>query len=381
LLAPLVAGYQSRFPDDRIVVSSTTDTGLAEARRRFPQAVVIPFPFDFSWAVARSLRAVHPDLVVLAESELWPNFLEAAEHAKIPVAVINTRISPRSFRRLYRVRGLARRYLLDRVSLWGVQSDEYAERLRQLGVPPERIQVTGSIKYDGACSERDTAKTAELRRLFGISPARSPVTIWLAGSTHAPEEEIVVAVFARIRERFPQLRLILVPRHPDRFSEVAAFLQRSGLAFCRRSELRVPLPEMPAVILLDSVGELGAAWGLADLGFTGGSLDGHRGGQSMIEPAGYGVPTLFGPHVWNFRDAATRLLEAGAAIQVADAKELESRVVELLADPERRRRMGEIAQHLVRQQQGATERTLTLLSRLRHPSGVPRASFDGSTSL
>ena len=364
LLGPLVARFQSRFPDACVVISATTDTGLAEARRRFPDAVILPFPFDFSWAVNRTLQTVRPDLVVLAESELWPNFLAAAEQAKIPVGVINTRISPRTFRRLYGVRRLARRYLLDRVSVWGVQSEEYADRLRQLGVSPERIHVTGSIKYDGATSDRNTPKTAELRTLFGISQACTPVMIWLAGSTHAPEEAIVVAVFARIRERFPQLRLILVPRHPDRFSEVAELLRGSGLPFCRRSELREPLPDMPAVILLDSVGELGAAWGLADLGFTGGSLDGQRGGQSMIEPAGYGVPTLFGPHVWNFRDAAKRLLEAGGAIQVRDADELESRVMELLADPEGRQRMGQIAQELVRQQQGATDRTVDLLGTL-----------------
>jgi 3-deoxy-D-manno-octulosonic-acid transferase len=188
--------------------------------------------------------------------------------------------------------------------------------------------------------------------------------VWVAGSTHAPEESIVLDVFAKLRARVPHLRLILVPRHPDRFDEVAQLVERSGLPSVRRSQITSPLPEMPAVVLLDTVGELGAAWGLADVGYTGGSLDGKRGGQSMIEPAGYGVPTLFGPHVWNFRDAANRLIDAGGAVMVQDAAELERELAKLLEDAGRRQRMGEAAQKLVREQQGATERTLDVLDRI-----------------
>lgn len=183
----------------------------------------------------------------------------------------------------------------------------------------------------------------------------------LAGSTHAPEESIILGVFARLRDRFPHLRLLLVPRHPDRFEEVARLVEQSGLPFVRRSRITDPLAETPAVVLLDTVGELGSAWGLADVGFTGGSLDGRRGGQSMIEPAGYGVPCVFGPHVWNFKDAAKRLVEVGGAVMVAGAAELERELTELLADPDRRHRMGAAARELVRRQQGATRRTLDLL--------------------
>src|SRR5207253_8969133 len=160
------------------------------------------------------------------------------------------------------------------------------------------------------------------------------------------------------------LRLILVPRHPDRFEEVARLVEASGLPFVRRSRIAEPLTEMPAVVLLDTVGELGAAWGLADVGFTGGSLDGHRGGQSMIEPAGYGVPCVFGPHVWNFKDAARRLVEVGGAVMVQDAAELECELTRLLADESLRLRMGAAARELVRRQQGATQRTLDLLDAL-----------------
>ena len=196
----------------------------------------------------------------------------------------------------------------------------------------------------------------------------------LAGSTHSPEESVILGVFTRLRTRLMELRLILVPRHPDRFEEVARLLEASGLPFARRSRVTEPLPEMPAVVLLDTVGELGAAWGLADVGFTGGSLDGLRGGQSMIEPAGYGVPCVFGPHVWNFRDAARRLVEAGGAVMVKDASELEQALARLLADPRLRERMGDAARDLVRRQQGATARTLDVLDSVIPSSALPRAA-------
>jgi 3-deoxy-D-manno-octulosonic-acid transferase len=198
--------------------------------------------------------------------------------------------------------------------------------------------------------------------------------VLLAGSTHSPEESIVLGVFARLRVRFPQLRLILVPRHPDRFEEVAKLVGTSGLPFARRSRITSPLPEMPAVVLLDTVGELGAAWGLADVGFTGGSLDGVRGGQSMIEPAGYGVPCVFGPHVWNFKDAAKRLVEIGGAVMVKDASELEGALAKLLADAELRERMGTAARELVRRQQGATGRTLDVLDSVIPSTALSRAA-------
>jgi 3-deoxy-D-manno-octulosonic-acid transferase len=185
--------------------------------------------------------------------------------------------------------------------------------------------------------------------------------VLLAGSTHAPEESILLGAFARLRERFPHLHLVLVPRHRDRFEEVARLVEASGLPFVRRARITEPLPEMPAVVLLDTTGELAAAWGLADVGFTGGSLDGVRGGQSMIEPAGYGVPCCFGPHVWNFRDAAKRLVEVGGALMVKDAAELETELARLIADAELRARMGRSARELVRRQQGATLRTLDVI--------------------
>lgn len=360
LLGTLVPAFRARRPGWRVVVSATTDTGLAEARRRFPDLVVVPWPFDFTWAVRAALTRINPAVVVLAESEMWPNFLAAAARRRIPVVVANARVSPRSFRRLGRVAALARRLMFDRVARFAAQEPEYADRLRALGVPADRVVVTGSIKYDGALKDRDTSGTRALRALLGLTAADR---VLLAGSTHAPEESLVLAAFARLRTRFPQLRLVLVPRHPDRFEEVARLVEASGLPFARRSRLTAPPESPPAVILLDSVGELGAAWGLADVGYVGGTLDGRRGGQSMIEPAGYGVPAVFGPHVWNFRDAAKRLVEVGGAVMVTEAEELAPALDRLLSDADRRRRMGDTARQFIRDNQGATAKTLDVIDR------------------
>ncbi len=379
LLCTLVPAFRARHTDWLAVVSSTTDTGLAEARKRFADLPVIPWPFDFTWATAAAFDAVHPAVLVLAEAELWPNVLAEANRRGVPVVVANARMSPRSFRRLNRLAGVARHLLYGRVTRFAVQEPEYADRLRQLGVFAARLAVTGSIKYDGAMKERDTAGTRALARLLGLTPpllhSSTPPLILLAGSTHAPEESLVLAAFARLRERFPRVRLVLVPRHPDRFEEVARLVEASGLPFARRSRITEPLAELPAVTLLDTVGELGAAWGLADVGYVGGTLDGRRGGQSMIEPAGYGVPCVFGPHVWNFTDAARRLLEIGGATMIPDAAGLEAALAGLLADDALRERMGAAAREQVRRQQGATARTLDAIDiTLPSPAANRRAA-------
>ena len=357
LLTTLVAAFHARHPGWRVVVSSTTESGLAEASARFGDEV-FAFPLDFSWACRAAVRHLRPRVVVLAESELWPNFLAVCARERVPVVVANARLSPRSFARLRRVRGVARPLLIGPVAAFAAQDAEAAARLTSLGA--RRVAVTGSVKYDGAAGERDTPKARALAALLRLSDSPRS-TVLVAGSTHAPEEQLVLAAFRELRARFPQLLLILVPRHPDRFGEVAELVAASGLNWARRSELTLPLRERPAVLLLDTVGELGAAWGLADVGFVGGSLDGRRGGQSMIEPAGYGVPCVFGPHVWNFKDAARRLVEAGGAVKIGGVGELAGAFGALLADPARRAAVAKAARELVAQQQGATARTLDVI--------------------
>ena len=360
LLGPVVKRFRERHPDWECVVSSSTETGLAEAGKRFPDLAVFVWPLDFSWAVRRALRHVKPELVVLAEGEIWPNFVLAAKSLGVTVGIINGRMSPRSYR-CYRRVGRPVAKLMHQLDFVVVQTEEFARYFRALGAPEQRVHVTGSVKYDGVVTDRRNVRTENLRRLFGIGLA-DPV--WVAGSTQAPEEQLAIDIFRRVQDQIPQLRFILVPRQKDRFEEVTSLLKKNHVPFVRRSELHEPPETVAPVILVDTIGELEAIWGLADVAFVGGSLDGRRGGQNMIEPAAYGAAVLFGPDVWNFRDTAQRLERARAAIQVADARELERRVFELFQDPIARGELGARAQQLVKEQQGATGRTLAALEHL-----------------
>jgi 3-deoxy-D-manno-octulosonic-acid transferase len=360
LLREVVARFRRRHPDWDCAVSTTTDTGYQEACKCFPDLPVFFWPFDFTWAVRRALRRVNPSLVVLAEGELWPNFLTAAKERGVPVAVINGRMSPRSFDRYRRLGGLVRT-LLGHVDLLAVQTEEYAACYRDLGAAAGKVHVTGSVKYDGVEADRLNPRTHELRRQLDV---RDGDLVWIAGSTQAPEEELILDTYRRAKAGHANLRLLLVPRQKERFDEVASLLRRRGERLVRRSQMAGPLQDRSAVVLVDTIGELSAFWGLADLAFVGGSLDGQRGGQNMIEPAAYGAAVIFGPHVWNFREVATRLVAAGAAIQVADAPSLETAVRLLLADAAERERLGQRAQQFVGSQQGATDRTLDLIGQL-----------------
>jgi 3-deoxy-D-manno-octulosonic-acid transferase len=358
LLRQVVAAFRQRFPDRECVISTTTDTGLDEAARCFPDLTVVPFPFDFSWAVRRTLRAVNPELLVLAEGEMWPNLLMAARRRGVPVIVINARMSPRSFAR-YRRLGFLSRWLIRQPALIAAQTEEFATNFRALGA--SAVCVTGSVKFDGAKGDRRNPKTEELRRLFAVT---EDDLVLVAGSTQAPEEEIVLRVYRQLRGDFSRLRVFLVPRQKDRFDEVAHLLERAGEPFTRRSQIAACGLAAERIILIDTIGELGALWGLADVAFVGGSLDGQRGGQNMIEPAAYGAAVLFGPHVWNFREPATRLVECGGAVRVADDAELSVAVHRLMASQADRQRMGSAARLYVQSQQGATERTVALLGEL-----------------
>jgi 3-deoxy-D-manno-octulosonic-acid transferase len=363
LLRPVLAAFRQRYPHVICVLSTTTDTGFDEARKAFPDLDVFWFPLDFSWSVRRALRAVDPGLLVLAEGELWPNLLLAARKCGVPVAVINARVSPRSARRYRRLAWLARP-LVHSLARVGAQTEEYAAAFRDLGAPSAAVVTTGNVKFDGVVADRSNQKTRDLNRLFGI-PEGTPVLV--AGSTQAPEEEIILDIFRRLRRDHPALWLIVVPRQKDRFDEVAGVLERSREPFVRRTAMKTPdgaQAGIPPIVLVDTIGELGAIWGLADVAFVGGSLDGRRGGQNMIEPAAYGAAVVFGPHVWNFRDTARRLVQAGAARQIADAASLEAAIRDLLASATERERFGARAREFVASQQGATARTVAMLGDL-----------------
>jgi 3-deoxy-D-manno-octulosonic-acid transferase len=374
LLRQLVAVFRQQHPDRRIVISSTTNTGLEEARKHFSDLVVFAFPFDFSWAVQRTLMSVKPALVVLGESELWPNFVAAANRLDIPVAVVNGRMSPRTLARYQMIAPLVR-WLFESLKLVAMQTEEYAANVLSLGGVPGQVVITGNIKYDGAITDRQNPITNELRTLLDV---KETDLVWVAGSTQAPEEEIVLDVYQRAKQKHSHLRLFVVPRQRDRFDEVAALIEKKQIPFIRRSlmdkQSESPAREAPGVVLMDTIGELGALWGLADLAFVGGSLDGRRGGQNMIEPAGFGVAVTFGPSVWNFKEPAKRLCEVGGAYQVKDSTELEEVTSRLLVDVGERQSAGVAARKFVLAQQGATERTVALLDMLLKKADCQKAA-------
>ncbi len=357
LLRQVVARFRARFPDWQCVVSTTTGTGYDEARKHFADLAVIYWPFDFTWAVARALRTIQPTLVVLSEGELWPNFIRAAKQQNVTVAILNGRMSPRSAGRFQKFRWLIAS-LFAQVDWIGAQNDEYRTHYLQLGA--KNVVVTGNIKYDGVSTDRNNAKTLAMRDRLGIAPDD---LIWVIGSTQDPEETFALEIYRKAKAQYPRLRLIVVPRHPERFDEVANLLEYSGLPFVRRSAMSSP-PTGDAILLIDTIGELGAIWGLADVAYVGGSLDGKRGGQNMIEPSAYGAAVCFGPHTWNFKQTVGDLLANDAAIQVRDGIDLEATILRLLGDADERRRLGDAARRFVLSQQGATERTLDELAKV-----------------
>jgi 3-deoxy-D-manno-octulosonic-acid transferase len=360
LLAPLIEELARRRPDWQCVVSTTTRTGYALARRKYCHLTVFYSPLDFSWAVRTAMRRIRPDLLVLAELELWPNLIRAARRHGARVAIVNGRLSERSFRGYSRLRSVIAGVLAD-VELIAVQDEVYAERFRRLGALPERVQVTGSMKYDGARTDREDPATVRLARLAGFAPGDA---IFLAGSTQAPEEEVALAVFRQLAGKHPRLRLVLVPRHPERFEAIARLLAASGLPWQRRTGLeRDGVDPQARILLVDAVGELGAWWGTAGIAFVGGSL-GDRGGQNMIEPAAYGAAVSFGPNTRNFRDVVERMLARQAAVVVQGQEDLVAFVERCLVDPPYAKALGQRARALVTEQLGAVRGTAERVTHL-----------------
>ena len=358
-LQKVVEEFRHDTHDDfQILITTSTDTGFELAESRFGDCVVSWFPLDFSWAVANALRRVKPELVVLVELELWPNFLHTCAKFNVTTALINARMSDRSFSGYSRF-GRLTKPLLRQFSLVAAQSREYADRLVTLGATPEVTHVTGSVKFDGAVCDRSNSGTHSLRSLFDIADSE---VILIAGSTQAPEEELALDAWRQLCRQHPGLRLILVPRHRERFDEVAGLIESKNVPLVRRSTLNTgDVVSSDAVILLDTIGELGACWGLADIALVGGSF-GTRGGQNMLEPAAYGAAVVFGPNTWNFRDIVTRLLQAGGAQQLHHPEEILPAISALLADSVQRAQMGMAAREFVVSQQGAIRRTVGRLT-------------------
>ena len=353
----LVAQLRERHPRARVVVSTVTDAGQKLARQRFGTENVFYFPVDFAFAVRPYLQALKPRLVVIAETEFWPNFLRLAHQAGARVAVVNARISDRSFPGYRRLRRWLAR-VLQNVDLLLAQTIQDRERLLAIGAPAERARVAGNLKFD-ATPPQSPAIVQQLQSAIALAEA-SPAIV--AGSTMEDEEPLLLRAFETVLARHPRAVMILAPRHPERFNHVANMISDLGIRFWRRSEWQPSRSIAGRVFLLDSIGELASLYALATVAFVGGSLV-ERGGHNILEAAQYGVPVLVGPHTENFRDIVNLFLEAGAARMVGPA-ELPLVLRELVENEAERKLMGVRALETLQAHRGATERTLRALEEL-----------------
>lgn len=375
----LAKRLKETYPSRLLVISTTTATGQQLARERMDFAdAIFYFPLDWGFCVRRVMRAVRPSIVVVLETEIWPNFLREARRKDIPVLFVGGRISDRSFARYQRhlrvfgffLRPFLRRVLGDARSFL-MQSEKDGERIRALGAPAERVFVSGNLKYDMALPEA----TPLSRWLESQTRARGRSPVVVAGSVVATEEPLALIAFGVVQGEFPRALLVLAPRKPERFEAAAEFIQESRRKFIRRSQLKIgdslegasagsngSIPEDVNVILLDTIGELASVYGLADGAFVGGSLV-PSGGHNILEPAAFGKIPVFGPSMENFAEIASRFVAAGAAIQVESPEDAGVAWIGLLRDPQRQRKMGETAKALVDSSRGATQRALAEIAK------------------
>ncbi|WP_306533211.1 3-deoxy-D-manno-octulosonic acid transferase [Geobacter sp.] len=357
---PLLRELKRRFPERPIVLSSVTETGRSVAVAIPEPDLVVYFPFDFGFAASRALRLVSPKLVIVVETEIWPNFLRYARRMGIPAVMVNGRISDRSFPRYLR---FSRFFapILNNLSALCMQSDEDARRIVAIGAPAERVFVTRNLKYDLPLRRLGPTEQEELRNRYRLPAGALVIT---AGSTHSGEEELVAESYLRLFAERPGLFLVLVPRHPERAAEVGMLLEGKGIPFVRRSALDGAQElEAGSVLLVDTIGELMNLYALSDVVFVGGSLV-PVGGHNLLEPSSVGVPVLFGPHMHNFREITTLVLAAGAGEQVEDRTGLEAALRRLLEDESARRAMGENGSRLMAEQGGAAARHLEIIEPL-----------------
>ncbi|MFZ3207578.1 MAG: 3-deoxy-D-manno-octulosonic acid transferase [Geobacteraceae bacterium] len=357
---PLLIALRQRYPEYKIVLSNGTETGRGVAVRIPEVDLCIYFPFDFGFAVRRLLRRVNPALILIVETEIWPNFLRAARLTGIPSVVVNGRISDSSFDGYLRFRWLFRRVLKEFAALC-MQSAEDARRITAIGAQGERVFDTGNLKYDIPAAIPLPDEVTALRKSYRLP---SDARLLVAGSTHQGEEEVIIASYMELIKAGRKLFLALAPRHPERFREVADIIVRAGLRFTRRSGIDDrPTPFLSGeVLLVDTIGELMSLYAVADVAFVGGSLV-PTGGHNILEPASLGVPVLFGPHMGNFRESAARLLACGGALEVQNGEELTRALEQLLEDDAARKAMGGKGVRLLVDNSGATVRHLEIIDR------------------
>ncbi len=379
LLVPVLRELKQQDPNIEFVISTTTETGFNLAQTRFPDTYTFFCPFDLTWAIKNTISRLRPDMLVLAELEVWPNLIKICQKKEIPVVVINGRLSEKSFRGYQKARWLIQG-TFKRISMIGTQNETYRNRFIRLGCNPEQVTITGNVKFDGLETVRDNPATKKLAHLIGLKPG---TPVFVAGSTQLEEDLLAVNAFRELATEFSDFRLILVPRHPERCAALAKQIDQIGLPCLLRSKLPasnnladtqarqsslqpqpielngVSTPIHP-IVIVDVIGELGAWWGCASAAYVGGSL-GKRGGQNMMEPAAFGIPVSFGPNTENFKDIVHDLLANDAARVIADKSGLKQFVDQVLRQPDWASGLGQRAKNTVIHHQGASRRTAKLL--------------------
>jgi len=354
--APLVSALRAKFPQVPLVLTTGTATGRARARALFKGLDVRYVPIDLPGSVRRFFARVQPRLAIILETEIWPNLYHRCGQLEVPLVMASARISPRSVKSYRRLVGLFRQALSHGIFI-AAQSEQDAERFRSIGASPERTHVVGNIKFDFRLPPNIEEQGASLRRLLGMDRP-----VWIAGSTHAREEDILLAAHRAVRSRYAQALLVLVPRHPPRFAEVADWLRQQGVKFVTRDS-GAPTSGETEVFLVNTLGELQPFYAAGDVAFVGGTLV-PIGGHNLLEPAALGLPVLAGPNNFNSADVARLLVQGGAVRIVHDAHEVATAVCELLADPAARTRMGTSGRQAIEANRGAVDRLMEFLAPL-----------------
>ncbi|MCK5226050.1 MAG: 3-deoxy-D-manno-octulosonic acid transferase [Planctomycetes bacterium] len=360
----IIEELENKFTNFEIVISTTTDTGFARANALFDtKHTVIYFPLDFSIIMQRAFEKIQPAVCLLMELEIWPNFVRIAKQSNIPVVVVNGRISDKSFSRYKKIKPIAKT-IFQKLTLILSQTEQYAKRFIEIGCPAEKVFVTGSLKYDTAQITNKVDGSDELASQLKIENER----LWLAGATGPGEEGIILDIFKDLikQQRFADLRLVIVPRKPERFDEVAELIRQKGFDFIRYSSVKntnTPHWEKPSVILGDTMGDLRKFYSLATVIFVGRSLV-PMGGSDMAEAAALGKPTMFGPFAFNFKHTVDALLKDNGAIMAKDKQDLFQAIQKCLTDTDFANQIAQNGREVIRKNQGATKKTIDQITKL-----------------